>query len=384
MIIANPIYDVVFKYLMDDNRVARLFLSAILGEQIESLEFRPQERSFFLEKRGLTVYRLDFSARIRTSDGSFKQVILEVQKAKFPSDIMRFRKYLGDQYGSDDNVHVVREGSRERKQAVPLVSIYFLGHMLERVKAPVVRIRRTYTDAATGEEILERDEFIESLTHDSVVIQIPALKEQRRTELEALLSVFDQSRLGLDHHFLNVDPGAIPPKYRAVLRRLQAAAVEPEVRQTMEAEDDILEELDNLDRSIARLEEEVAIRQRALERKEDCIAAAERSLKEKADLIAAAEKALAEKEDLIAAKNEVIAEKVGVIAEKEGVIAEKEGVIAEKEGVIAEKEGVIAEKEGVIAEKEGAISVKEEELKQQQREIEALRARLAELTGGGG
>jgi predicted transposase YdaD len=33
--IANPIYDVVFRYMMEDNRVARLFLSAVLGEEVD-------------------------------------------------------------------------------------------------------------------------------------------------------------------------------------------------------------------------------------------------------------------------------------------------------------------------------------------------------------
>ncbi len=44
--IANPIYDVVFKYLMKDEKVARLLLSAIIGKDIISLEFRPTEHSF--------------------------------------------------------------------------------------------------------------------------------------------------------------------------------------------------------------------------------------------------------------------------------------------------------------------------------------------------
>ena len=31
MHIANPIYDVVFKYMLEDNKTAKLFLSAIIG-----------------------------------------------------------------------------------------------------------------------------------------------------------------------------------------------------------------------------------------------------------------------------------------------------------------------------------------------------------------
>jgi len=78
MQIANPIYDVVFKYLMEDGKVAKLVISSIIGENIERLTFLPQEFIGEIEKSEtdnkskiqrirmdpLTVYRLDFSARI--------------------------------------------------------------------------------------------------------------------------------------------------------------------------------------------------------------------------------------------------------------------------------------------------------------------------------
>ena len=43
MIIANPIYDTVFKYMMSDSRVAKTFLSAIIGEKIVELDFTSTE-----------------------------------------------------------------------------------------------------------------------------------------------------------------------------------------------------------------------------------------------------------------------------------------------------------------------------------------------------
>ncbi len=43
MRIANPIYDVVFKYLMEDRESAVLLLSEIIGEDIAELAFHPQE-----------------------------------------------------------------------------------------------------------------------------------------------------------------------------------------------------------------------------------------------------------------------------------------------------------------------------------------------------
>ena len=39
MKVANPLYDVVFKYLMQDIRVAKLVISNIIEQEIESLDF---------------------------------------------------------------------------------------------------------------------------------------------------------------------------------------------------------------------------------------------------------------------------------------------------------------------------------------------------------
>jgi len=41
MIIANPIYDVVFKYLPDDVEIARELLATIQVVKVESLEVKP-------------------------------------------------------------------------------------------------------------------------------------------------------------------------------------------------------------------------------------------------------------------------------------------------------------------------------------------------------
>ncbi|GAB4402812.1 MAG: hypothetical protein OHK0039_01290 [Bacteroidia bacterium] len=43
MIIANPIYDAVFKYLLEDTKIARELLATILGVEIVELALRPQE-----------------------------------------------------------------------------------------------------------------------------------------------------------------------------------------------------------------------------------------------------------------------------------------------------------------------------------------------------
>ena len=61
MIIANPIYDVVFKFLLDDIEIARELLSTILGVRIQSLEIRPQETIVKDHTTGeIKIFHLDF------------------------------------------------------------------------------------------------------------------------------------------------------------------------------------------------------------------------------------------------------------------------------------------------------------------------------------
>ena len=107
MQIANPIYDVVFKYMMEDNVVAKIVVSSIIGEEILELEPKPQERTreklqIGSDNTSLTVYRLDFSAKIKVPDGQ-KLVHIEMQKAGLPTDIPRFRHYLGEQFTDPNN-----------------------------------------------------------------------------------------------------------------------------------------------------------------------------------------------------------------------------------------------------------------------------------------
>jgi hypothetical protein len=117
MYIANPIYDVVFKFMMEDNRVAKAFLSVIIQEKVTELDFTAQEHTIRMPPKedtepkkkpegsglNLTVCRFDFSVRIATPEGEYKTVLIELQKAKLALDIMRFRRYPGLNYKNPNN-----------------------------------------------------------------------------------------------------------------------------------------------------------------------------------------------------------------------------------------------------------------------------------------
>ena len=277
MQILNPLYDVVFKYLMEDNKVAKLLLSALIGQEILELIFLPQEflADFDFEEArkrqqenpsiqltsGLTVYRIDFSAKIRTETGEEKIIIIEVQKSKLTSDMIRFRTYLGSQYAKKEYFYWVtsRNTGRRYKAGLPIYAIFFLGYGLEEYAGvPVIEIDNCVKDKRNGEIIGEKGHFIPALFHKGIVVNIPYLKERYQSDLEKILSIFDQNNRSEDFHILNVKEEDFPEKYRPIIRRLQAAAQEKTLRNKMIAEDDYLTEMNEYEEEINELEKKVA------------------------------------------------------------------------------------------------------------------------------
>ena len=76
-VIANPIYDVVFKFLMEDKKVAKILLSALLKKEILELEMRRHEYTS-MEQTRISLFRIDFSARLHEADGSEHLVLIEL------------------------------------------------------------------------------------------------------------------------------------------------------------------------------------------------------------------------------------------------------------------------------------------------------------------
>jgi hypothetical protein len=252
MKIANPIYDAVFKYLLEDKRVAKLLLSTILDEEILDVNIQPTEHSIELERPPVTVYRIDFSAKIRSGSGE-QLVLIELQKAKFAQDLFRFRRYLGNHYANRENQ--TTDLKTGRTVPIPIITIYFLGEAISDLTAPVIKVNRECIDIATGERFTKKVQFIECLTHNSFIIQIPHLKEKRRTELEKLLLFFDQSNAIEDKHTLSIHEDQIPQQHQPLLDRLRRAIEDQNIRGAMDVEDDIVLELEDKDREIQKHKE---------------------------------------------------------------------------------------------------------------------------------
>ena len=75
--IANPIYDAVFKYLMEDERVARTLLSALLQREVVEVEVRKHEYTNGSRDK-ISMFRIDFGAKVRQDDGTLKLILIIV------------------------------------------------------------------------------------------------------------------------------------------------------------------------------------------------------------------------------------------------------------------------------------------------------------------
>lgn len=265
--IANPIYDSVFKYLMEDERMAKTILSALLKKDVVSISARPHEYANETRDK-ISMFRIDFAANIREADGKEHLILVELQKTWLETETLRFRQYLGAQYSNKRNID---RNSREG-YAIPLVTIYLLGHRVGDIEEPVVYVNHQSYDYY-GNVVTKGmpDPFIESLVHNSIIVQIPLLHGQINNRLDKVLSVFDQSKADADDpHVLSLDEkdyeGDDSMEY--IVHRLTEAAADADMRQDMNVEDVYYSAIENRDTAIMKRDKKIKEQEEELSEKD--------------------------------------------------------------------------------------------------------------------
>lgn len=263
--IANPIYDSVFKYLMEDERIAKTLLSALLKKEVVAVEMRRNEYTNGV-RDNISMFRIDFGAHVKEADGTIHLVLIELQKTWLETETLRFRQYLGAQYSNPENVP--SENNKDG-YAIPMVAIYLLGHRVGDINVPVLYVKHKAYDY-DGNVVTDGipDPFVESLIHDSIIVQIPLLHGQVNNRLEKVLSVFDQSQKnGSDRHVLNVNDTSFndDEDMQYLLRRLLMAAANAQLRQEMNVEDEYFKALEDRDTALMMKDKKLAEQAELLE-----------------------------------------------------------------------------------------------------------------------
>ena len=279
MEVANPIYDAVFKYLMEDDRVARTILSALLKKEVTSVEMRPHEYSN-TKKEPVSMFRIDFAANVRQQDGTEQLTLIEVQKSWVPSEVLRFRQYLGVQYESERNM-------TDEGYGLPMVAVYLLGHKVGDIEEPVLYVHHEPRDYDGN--IVTRgmpDPFVSSLTHESIIVQIPRLHGRINNRLDEVLSVFDQSKTNADtnEHTIFIDEDRYPEdnaEMQRILRRLLMAAVSSDIRQDMNVEDEYYSYLEQKETEVMIKEKIIAQKDAQLSQQKEQLSQQKEQLSQK-------------------------------------------------------------------------------------------------------
>lgn len=253
--VANPIYDSVFKFLMEDERIAKTVLSALLKKEVVSVEMRRHEHPN-ITRDNISMSRIDFAARVMQDDGSTRLVLIELQKTWLSTETLRFRRYLAAQYNAEENM-LKESNSEAGPYAIPMIAIYLLGHRIGDIDKAVVYVNHKALDY-DGKEIEngENDPFINSLTHDSIIVQIPLLHGKINNKLDRVLSVFDQSqRDDSNQHIVRLDINNYEgdSELMHLVHRLGLAAMNASVRQEMDDEDEFFSAIESRDTQLMQM-----------------------------------------------------------------------------------------------------------------------------------
>ena len=222
--VANPIYDSVFKYLVEDLRIAKILISALLKKEVLEVEVRKHEYTNGT-RDNISMFRIDFGAKVRESDGS----------------------------------------------------------------------------------------FVESLVHDSIIVQIPRLHGRVNNRLEKVLSVFDQTHKDKgNRQMLNIDEDNYEDDtdMMYILRRLLAAASDAKLRQDMNVEDEYFTAIENRDTAIMNRDKKIAEQDQYIAEQSNQLAEQSNQLAEQSNQLAEKDNQLAEKDNQLAEKNNLLAEQL--------------------------------------------------------------------------
>ena len=255
--VANPIYDTVFKYLMEDERIAKTLLSALLKKEVMEVEVRRHEYTNGSRDK-ISMFRIDFGATVRQEDGSSKLILIELQKTWLETETLRFRQYLGAQYALPENI--IKEDNPEG-YAIPMITVYLLGHKVGDIDEPVLYVNHKSFDY-DGNEVTKGipDPFVDSLVHDSFIVQIPRLRGKVNNRLDKVLSVFDQScKDKYNRQVLNIDEAlyADDDEMKHIIHRLLSAASDSALRMEMNVEDEYFSAIENRDTAIMLRDEKI-------------------------------------------------------------------------------------------------------------------------------
>lgn len=332
--IPNPIYDVVFKFLMEDKECAHIVIETFLQRPVIDLTLTPRSHSYPTheeeEAQVVRLFHLDFSAVIETPEGTQETVMIELQKLDSPSDILRFKRYVAKNYQRYTEKKVTTKNGKETtlKEPMRLFPIFILNFSIEEEKNDILIEVIPQQRAVFKDELLTKPaHFLEQLSFGVLAVQLPNIKHFEREKLPEnlqkvydLLNLFNQEhKLAGNDHRLRIQPEN--EKLVRLVKRLQSILLEhQDLEEQMHVEDEYINVLEERERQNAYLIEQIGkseeARKKAEAEKQEAIEREQKAEKEKQAAIEREQKAEAERQKAEVEKQEAIERKQQAELEK--------------------------------------------------------------------
>jgi len=300
IIIPNPIYDVVFRYLMEDPESAAIVLSTLINEKITSLQLEPQTHA---QKKtyktriedpktldDIRLFHLDFTATVELPDGTDELIMIELQKASEPDDIFRFKRYISKNFQRKQEkeiIHPVSHTVEKINKPIRLIPVFILNFRIENeINDLLIRTNRIKEGVFKNKPLKKTNEFIDNLTFDparaGLVVQLPNLSnitesdyanDEYKKKLFALLKIFDQkSKVKNNEHRLRLIRRFFPGFLERVIQRLQSADINnPDLEEQLYAEDEYLKVLIDRDNQISFFKEKAEANYKVIKAKDKAL-----------------------------------------------------------------------------------------------------------------
>ena len=193
--------------------------------------------------------------------------------------------------------------------------------------------------------------FVESLTHDSIIVQIPRLHGQINNRLDMVLSIFDQTRKDeMDEHILRLDEQVYSDDrdMERIIHRLTMAAADADMRHRMNVEDEYFSIIEKRDTEILLKDQQLAEKNAQLAEKSAELAEKSAELTEKSAELTEKSAELAEKSAELTEKNAQLTEKDAELTEKNAQLTEKDAELTEKNAQLTEKDAQLTEQKAML------------------------------------
>ena len=132
------------------------------------------------------------------------------------------------------------------------------------------------------------DPFVDSLTHDSIIVQIPLLHGQINNRLEKVLSVFDQTnKEKADQHIVQLDDAKYhdDPDMQYILHRLAMASGNAQLRQDMNVEDEYFKAIEDRDTAIMSRDKIIKEKDQLISQKDQQISQKDQQISQQSQLL---------------------------------------------------------------------------------------------------